>query len=956
MRDVGPCAGHDRQVQCRCVTNDPAVAQPAVDSALLLDIVRGLITQARPADGTATVQLDSRLTEDLGLDSLALVELKARVEERLGLVLPDDVLGAASPREWLDAVRSAGSSAGVRPSSGLRAAHVAAQGAVGGLPADSETLLDVLAWHVAAHPDRCHIRLLSFSGETSSTQEISYGDLAAGGRAVAAGLRAGGLGPGERVAIMLPTGPEYFMAFIGTLMAGGVAVPIYPPARLSGLEEHLRLQAGILGNALAAVLVAFPEALRVARLLRVQVPSLRAVTTVAELQAGAAGSGARPVVAADDIAVLQYTSGSTGDPKGVILSHRHLLASIRAMGAAADARPTDVFVSWLPLYHDMGLIAAWLAGLYYAYPLVVMSPLAFLAHPVRWLRAISEQRATLSGAPNFAYELCCRQISDRELASLDLSSWRLAFDGSEAVSAATIRRFAERFAAAGFRPEAMAPAYGLAEAALAVTFPALGRSPLIDAVDRSALDRTGRAVSATRGDPGALEVVSCGRALPGYLIRVVDSDGGELPERREGRIEFTGPSATSGYFRNEAATKALRHGSWTDTGDLGYLADGELYLTGRVKDVIIRRGRNLHPHELEAAAGQLAGVEHDGVAVFGCLDPAEGTERLVVVAETHLRGDDALATLRREIIALAADLLGVPPDEVVLAAPGGVLKTTSGKTRRAATRDRFLAGTLGRPARSPRWQVARFALSGLRPALRRAAERGGALAYAGYAWVASVLVGTPAWLLIAALPDMRARWAVFRSAGQSVRRLLAVPLTVTGETPAGPFVAVANHASFIDGMILAICLPGPVCFAAADTFATHPIAGPFLRRIGCEFVHRGQPRQAAADTSRLASTLRRGRSLAIWPEGALDAAPGLRPFHLGAFDAAITAGTVVVPVGIRGSRELLRPGSRFPRRSAIHVAIGQPIKPSGTGWVSVLALRDQARAAVLALSAEPDLG
>ncbi len=287
---------------------------------------------------------------------------------------------------------------------------------------------------------------------------------------------------------------------MGTLMAGAVTVPIYPPARPAGLEEHLHRQAGILRNALAAVLITVLEARLLGRVLRYQVPSLRQVVTTGELQAGAGGGGALPAVAADDTALLQYTSGSTGDPKGVMLAHRHLLASIRAMGSAADAGPADLFVSWLPLYHDMGLISAWLADLYYGFPLAVMSPLAFLSRPARWLRAISEQRGTLSGAPNFGYELCLRQIPDRELTGVDLSAWRLAFDGSEAVSPATISQFAERFAAYGLHPEAMTPAYGLAEAGLAVTFPPLGRGPAIDAIDRATLARRGRAVPARAGD------------------------------------------------------------------------------------------------------------------------------------------------------------------------------------------------------------------------------------------------------------------------------------------------------------------------------------------------------------------------------------------------------------------------------------------------------------------------
>jgi 1-acyl-sn-glycerol-3-phosphate acyltransferase len=328
----------------------------------------------------------------------------------------------------------------------------------------------------------------------------------------------------------------------------------------------------------------------------------------------------------------------------------------------------------------------------------------------------------------------------------------------------------------------------------------------------------------------------------------------------------------------------------------------------------------------------------------------------VVAAETRLAAPGARADLRNQISALSAELLGVRPDEVVLVAPGSVPKTASGKTRRAAARDRYQAGTLGRPGPGMRWQLARFAWSGAGPGLRRAAGAAVALAYATWAWAVTVLAGAPTWLLVAVLPGPRARWAVVRAAGQLLRRALAVPLTVSGQMPAdGPLVAVANHASFIDGLVLVLCLPGPVCFAAAERFSGQRIAGPFLRRIGCEFVSPAQPQQAAAATGRLASALTAGRSLAVWPEGSLGAAAGVRRFHLGAFEAAAAAGTPVVPVGIRGTRAVLPPGSRFPRRGRVHVAIGAPIAPAGHGWAASLALRDQARAAVVALCGEPDV-
>lgn len=939
------------------------LAGDARDASLLTEIIRGLAAEVHPAAPAAAVRMDSRFAEDLGLDSLVLVELRSRVEDGFGVVLPDIVLTGATPQQWLSAVRAARGSAGPTAAAGPRPAQEPAGAATQKLPSQAETLVEALSWQAAAHPGRTHIRLLHTTEDESSADDISYSELAAGAATVAAGLRRRGVGPGERVAIMLPTSREYFAAFMGTLQAGAVAVPVYPPARPSELEEHVRRQAVILANARAMVLITVPAARLVARLLRAQVPSLREIATVEELQAGGStGRRELPTVAADDTALLQYTSGSTGDPKGVILSHRHLLANIRAMVAAADARPSDVFVSWLPLYHDMGLIGVWLAGLYDGFLLAVMSPLAFLARPARWLRAISGQQATLSAAPNFAYELCLRQVSDRDLAGVDLSGWRLAFDGSEAVSPATIRRFADRFAPYGLRPEAMTPAYGLAEAGVAVTFPPLGRGPLVDTVDRGTLARKGRAAPAAAGDPATLEAVSCGRPLPGYRLRVVDASGRELGERREGRVEFAGPSATPGYFRNAAATAALCHGEWRDTGDLGYLAGGELYLTGRVKDVIIRGGRNLHPGELEEAAGGLDGVEQHGVAVFGVADPALGTERLVVVAETRQRDHQALTALREAITAAAVDQLGTPPDEVVLTGPGGVLKTPSGKIRRAATRARYLAGTLGRPVPGVRRQVARLTVSAARARLGRAARSAAAWLYAGYAWAATVLVGAGAWLLIFVLPTLRARWAVLRAAGKLLRRMARVPLTVSRHMgfTAGPFVAVANHASFVDGLILVLSLPGPLCFAAGEKFARQRIAGPLLRRIGCQFVHH-DPQRAATDTRRLADVLRGGRSVAIWPEGALDPAPGVRPFHLGAFEAAATTGAAIIPIGIRGSRDVLRPGTRLPRRGAIHVVIGSPISavstsPGGTGWPAALALRDQARAAVAALCAEPKVG
>ena len=665
------------------------------------------------------VTLASVLDEDLGFDSLARMELLLRTERAFGIALPEDTLqraetvadllrsvqqGVAAP----DRARLGGTGPPAFPVAAPLTEGAAAQPAA---PQAAATLLEVLAWHLQAHPDQTQIVHL----QDDSEQRITYRQLADAAAAVAAGLQRIGVVPRQSVAIMLPTSPEYFSTYFGILMAGAIPVPIYPPARPSQLEDHVRRHTGILDNAQAVALVTVPQATVVARLLQARVPGLRRVVTPQQL--AARGGTPTPVpLRGDDIAFIQYTSGSTGSPKGVALSHANLLANIRAMAQAVQATPRDVFVSWLPLYHDMGLIGAWLGSLYVGFPLVVMSPLAFLARPLRWLQAIHRWRGTLSAGPNFAYELCLKRIDDAALAALDLSSWRLAFNGAEAVSPDTVLRFAQRFAACGLRPEAMAPVYGLAEATVGLLFPPLGRAAPIDAVQREPFTREGRAVAAAPDDATALHFVGCGRPLPGHAIRIVDGAGRQAGERIEGRLEFKGPSATRGYFRDPAKTALLFHDGWLDSGDRAYSAGGDVYITGRVKDIVIRAGRNLYPEEIEEAVGRVDGVRKGCVAVFGSPDPATGTERLVVLAEVRTVNANARAMLREAVTRAVIEAIGEPPDEIVLAPPHTVLKTSSGKVRRSACRSLYEAGGVGA---TPAHHAAPVAAAGARR--RRAA-------------------------------------------------------------------------------------------------------------------------------------------------------------------------------------------------------------------------------------------
>jgi len=911
-------------------------------SEQVLDIVAGLVGELT-GDKTRRPALGDSLDRDLGISSLERVELLIRLEQAFGVRLPDRTMAeAATPQDLVEALRQAvpGAVEGrVKPTP-----VVSTPSARPTIPTTARSLVEVLHWHAERTPDRVHVHLRN---EDDSETPLTYGELATTASAVAGGLQTLGVAKGDRVAVMLRTERAFFETFWGALLLGAVPVPLYPPVRPDDVLAYMQRQQQILQNAGARVLVTFADAARFGALMRGQAPSLEAVTTATDLVARGA-TAALPRASQDDAALIQYTSGSTGDPKGVLLSHANILANVRVIGEAFEIRPDDVAVSWLPLYHDMGLIGLWLGSLYFGVPLAIMSPLAFLSRPSRWLWALHEHGGTISAAPNFAFDLCARRIRDEELTGLDLSRWRIAVNGSEAVRADTIARFVHRFGPHGFRAEALCPAYGLAESSVALTLSPPHRGPRVDRVDRPSFERDRTIGPAPPDDSRALHFVSCGRPLQHHDVRIVDRADRPVVDRVEGRIQFRGPSVTAGYFRNPEATRVAMRSDWMASGDLGYLADGELFITGREKDLIIQGGRNICAEEVEAITSSVAGIRPSCVAAFGVPDSATGTERVIVIAETREPSRDKQEALQRAVRDALVTGIGAPPDVVVIAPPRTVLKTPSGKIRRSAMRQAYLAGTLGaRPSIAV--QRARVLASACRGWLRRL-----------IAWLGDVIF--TGWVLLTLVVSLPALWAYLATrppgghADRAVRWWSRFTLMVCGLRPQvvglehlrglRSGVLVANHASYIDPIVVMAAVPVPFHFVAKRALTRYPLIGTVIRKAEHLTIEKAGLSDRLAGADEVARQLRTGGRLFVFPEGTFEERPELLPFRLGAFRAAVDTGQPIVPIALAGTRHVLSADSWLFRRSPLTVTIGLPLSPQAEGWPEMVRLRDAAVAHV----------
>lgn len=566
-------------------------------------------------------------------------------------------------------------------------------------PADDTapaSLADVLRRRAALQPhDLAYVALSDRGGREAG---ITFAELLHEAERMAARIAAAGAAPGERALLLCPNGIGFMVGFLGCMLAGVVAVPMMPPRRRRGRDASAAIVADC-----APRLALAPRAL-VAGLVE-RVPGAELIWLAVDDAADHAAPPRSAPAGGNSLAFLQYTSGSTSAPKGVMVSHASLLANLAMIEHAFGNTRRSTCVSWVPLYHDMGLIINALQSLYVGATCALMAPVAFIQRPLLWLRAISDHRAEVAGGPNFAFDLCVERYRPDQMAGIDLSCWKVAFNGAEPVRAETIERFAATFARHGFPASAMHPAYGMAEATVLVSAGRRGEGPTLRSASRETLRH--HRIAPPREAADTQRLVACGRALPGEEIAIVDPDRlCRLGRRVVGEVWVAGPNVAGGYWGNPAASAAAfggriageGDGPWLRTGDLGFLDEnGALFLTGRIKEIVIVRGANHYPQDIEETvqACHPALARHGGAAFTV---PDDVGERLVVVQEierterNRIDADALIAQIRAAVV----EEHDIAPNEIVLLRPGALPKTTSGKIQRGLSRQQWLEGSLDR--------------------------------------------------------------------------------------------------------------------------------------------------------------------------------------------------------------------------------------------------------------------
>jgi acyl-CoA synthetase (AMP-forming)/AMP-acid ligase II len=546
-----------------------------------------------------------------------------------------------------------------------------------------------------------------FAPKATSEASFSYTALERASARYGGALQSLGLKKGDRVALILPAAEDFVLCFFGAMRAGIVPVPIYPPLGLGQLQGYLDNTRHIVAKAGARALVTTAQIKRMLGTVQAACPALEQVVAVEAIRESL--EPLQPVkLAGDDIAFLQFTSGSTSRPKGVTLTHANLMANVKCITHdGLHMSGDDVGVSWLPLYHDMGLIGFMLAPIIYRTPVVFLPPLLFLKRPVSWLQAMTRHKGTISFGPNFAYALCVKRIRERDLENLDLSSWRVAGCGAEPIRPETLESFAESFAKVGFSKKALLPSYGMAESSLAVSFTELSEGMKTLSVDGETLWAENFAKEVPADHPKAVRLVSCGPKFADHDIAVFASDDADsatpLPENAVGELRIKGPSVMTGYWEDAERTREAFAGKWLKTGDLGLLHEGHVFICGRSKEVIIVNGRNYYPQDIEWEASHVEGVRKGNVIAFGARDNTERDRERVVVAfevqdapknvdpkELALQKQPLGSAVRKAVL----DGMNLTLDDVVPLGPGVLPKTSSGKLQRAKTRELYESGEL----------------------------------------------------------------------------------------------------------------------------------------------------------------------------------------------------------------------------------------------------------------------
>ena len=519
---------------------------------------------------------------------------------------------------------------------------------------------------------------------------LTWGQLHAEARAVAAALQARGVGPGDHVALLGPTTRRLVTAIQAIWLTGGALVTMPLPMRMGALDQFIEQTRTRIRRSDSKVVVIDSQLAAFVEPVEGDPPFI-GLDELFVADGPTAEDYVRPADDPTSLAVLQFTSGSTSEPKGVMLPHQNICHNLDGAWISAELSHDEVIVSWLPLYHDMGLVGLLTIPMTRDTNLVQGAPQDFLAKPIRWMRWLSQFHGTASAGPNFSYALATRALK-RTDEDLDLSQVRMFLNGAEPIDAPTFRRFLEAGERFGLEPGVAFPAFGMAEVCIAGCFPTPGKGLITDVVDRAALERDQKAVPVDSDTEGAVELALLGRPVPGLEISIRDArTGEECGDRRVGELRIAGNSLTTGYYNQPDATAELITDGWLNTGDLAYTVGGELVICGRIKDVIIVGGRNIYPQDIEKVVGEVEGVRTGNVIAFG-IEGRQGAQNVIVVAEAKAAGDE----LEREITRVATDAVGLPPKEVVLVQPGSVPKTSSGKLQRSACRLQYLADELDR--------------------------------------------------------------------------------------------------------------------------------------------------------------------------------------------------------------------------------------------------------------------